>query len=156
MTLPRAITWTRRLGAVGVAASLAACSVVPLPASTALRGQGEREQSWDIQDCRAEAGYQARYSPGDSPLGNFFQKMFFWGASGAAVGGLITGFPASIPQGPATDGLIAGASAGGVAGTVDSLTGQRRFEQAYTGCMQSKGYAVAPRDEAAGRSARSE
>jgi hypothetical protein len=137
------------------AALLAGCSVVPLPTSTALRGQGDRERDWDVQDCQAEAGYQTHYSPGDSPLANFFQKVFFWGGVGASVGGLITGFPVSIAAGPATDGLIAGAGAGGIAGSVESLSGQRRFERAWIGCMQSKGYAVTPAVERTeGRTAR--
>ena len=116
-----------------------------MPTFSALRGQGEREHEWDVADCKAEAGYQARYSPTDSPLANLLQKIFFWGGAGASLGGLITGLPVSIPAGPATDGLIAGASAGGIVAGVDSLSGQRRFEAAFVACMQAKEYAMTPR-----------
>jgi hypothetical protein len=123
--------------------------VVPLPAYTALRGQDQREHDWDVWDCSAEAGYHERYSPGDSPLANLFHKLFFWGGVGASVGGLITGFPFSVGAGPATDGLIAGAGAGGIAGGVESLSGQPRFERAYSACMLAKGYGPAPRGDKA-------
>ena len=140
--------WTRASGltaALVVACSWAAgCSVVPLPVSFAERGQQTREHYWDVSNCAAEASYQTGYNPSDSPMANWFQKMFFWGTAGAALGGLITGIPSTI-CGPATDGLIAGAGAGGIAGTVQSLSGHERFERAWTACMQAHGYTVAPR-----------
>jgi hypothetical protein len=118
--------------------------VVPLPASTPLRGQGSLEQDWDVKNCQAEAGYQTRYSPGDSPFANLVQRVFFWGTSGAAVGGLVTGLPASTAS-QASEGLIAGAGAGGITGTLLSASGQARFERAWVACMTAHGYEVTPR-----------
>jgi len=135
-----------RIAALASAALLAGCSVVPLPKSTAARGQSPRDQDWDVKDCQAEAGYRTGYSPTDSPLANFFQKVFFWGTAGAAVGGLITGLPASVSS-QASEGLIAGAGAGGITGNALSWSGQTRFERAWAACMESRGYTVAPRDE---------
>jgi hypothetical protein len=138
-----------RLTALVVAMIACGCSVVPLPRSVPVRDQSAREQAWDIKNCRAEAGYRTGYSPTDSPLGNFFQRVFFWGTAGAAVGGLITGLPATVTS-TASEGLIAGAGAGGIAGTVGSLGGQARFERAWVACMEEHGYALVPRqaDEA--------
>ncbi len=135
-----------RIAALASAALLAGCSVVPLPKSTAARGQSPRDQDWDVKDCQAEAGYRTGYSPTDSPLANFFQKVFFWGTAGAAVGGLITGLPASVSS-QASEGLIAGAGAGGITGTALSWSGQTRFERAWGACMESRGYTVVLRDE---------
>ncbi len=99
-----------------------------------------------MKDCQAEAGYRTGYSPTDSPLANFFQKVFFWGTAGAAVGGLITGLPASVSS-QASEGLIAGAGAGGITGTALSWSGQTRFERAWAACMESRGYTIVPRGE---------
>jgi hypothetical protein len=129
-------------------ALLGGCSVVALPQTIAVRGQGSREQAWDVTDCQAEAGYQTRYSPTDSPLANLFQKVFFWGTAGAAVGGLVTGLPAGEAS-MATEGLIAGAGAGGIAGTIESISGQTRFERAWTACVEARGYTIVP--DGAGR-----
>ncbi len=135
--------------ALALAALLAGCSVasvVPLPAVTALQGQSPRDQDWDVTDCQAEAGYRTRYSPADSPLANFFQRVFFWGTAGAAVGGLVTGLPTSVSS-QASEGLIAGAGAGGITGGIRSWSGQTRFERAWATCVEGRGYAVAPRGE---------
>jgi hypothetical protein len=140
-----------RLAGIAALASVAlaaGCSVVPLPKSIAAQGQTERDHDWDVKDCQAEAGYQARYSPMDSPLGNFFQKVFFWGTAGAAVGGLITGLPATVTTSTASEGLIAGAGAGGIVGTIESWSGQTRFERVWVDCMESRGYTIASRGKA--------
>ena len=79
-----------------------------------------------MKDCQAEAGYTTHYSPTDSPLGNLFQKVFFWGTAGAALGGTIDGFPVIVDASTASAGLIAGASAGGVTGAALSASGQSR------------------------------
>src|SRR5262245_48192396 len=100
-----------RLAALAAAALLSGCAVTPLPQAVAVRDQGERERAWDIWNCQAEAGHDTGYSPGDSPFANFLQSVFFWGTAGAAVGGLVTGLPTSVTS-TASDGLIAGASAG--------------------------------------------
>jgi hypothetical protein len=136
------------IAALASVALVAGCSVVPLPKSIAAQGQSPRDQDWDIKDCQAEAGYQTGYSPTDSPLGNFFQKVFFWGGAGASLGGLITGLPASVTASQASEGLIAGAGAGGITGTIQSWSGQSRFERAWVACMQSRGYTIVPREEA--------
>ena len=77
-----------------------------------LAGQSAADQDWDIKDCQAEAGYRTGYSPTDSPLANVMQRLFFFGTAGASLGGLVTGFPATV-ESQATEGLIAGAGAGG-------------------------------------------
>jgi len=53
----------------------------------------------------------------------------------------VTGLPAST-ESTATEGLIAGAGAGAIAGGALGLDGRGRFERAYVACMQSRGYRV--------------
>jgi len=134
-----------------VTALATACSVVPLPKTVAARDQSAREQQWDIADCKAEMGYQTGYSPSDSPLANWFQRLFFWSAAGAATGGTIMLFPASAGatvtgatfiSSPIGDAIVAGAGAGAITGTMLSLSGQPRFERAWIACMESRGYAI--------------
>jgi len=125
-------------------------SVTPLPPVVALQGQNPRDQEWDVKDCQAEAGYKTNYSPTDSPLGNLFQKLFFWGTAGAALGGTVDGFPTVVastvlPSSQASTGLIVGASTGGAVGAAASLRGQPPYERAWAACIESRGYAVAPR-----------
>lgn len=117
-------------------------SVQPLPSVTALEGQKASDQEWDVKDCQAEAGYRTSYSPTDSPLANIFQKLFFWGTAGAAVGGTIDGFPTIVDQSTASTGLIVGASTGGATGAALSIGGPSRYERAWAACMRAKGYGV--------------
>ena len=119
-------------------------SVTRLPAVVALEGQSPSDQEWDVKDCKAEAGYKTHYSPTDSPLGNLFQKIFFWGTAGAALGGTIDGFPAIVGESTASTGLLAGASAGGATGVVFSVSGQSRYERAWAACVRARGYALDP------------
>jgi len=145
----------RRIIIIGVAAALlAGCasrtldsvwalgSVTPLPLAIPLKGQSPADRNWDVKDCQAEAGYATNYSPTDSPLGNFFQKLFFWGTAGAALGGTIDGFPVVVDASTASAGLIAGASAGGVTGAALSVSGQSRYERAWVACVRARGYAL--------------
>lgn len=117
-------------------------SVRPLPAVAPLAGQSPADLDWDVRDCQAEAGHQTNYSPTDSPLGNFFQKLFFWGTAGAAVGGTFTGFPVIVDESTASTGLIVGSSTGAATGTALSVGSQRRYEDAWIACMTARGYAV--------------
>ena len=145
-------------GAVLALTALAAgCAVAPLPNTVPMRGQSPLEQAWDVSDCKAEISYQTHYSPTDSPLGNWFQSLFFWGTSGAALGAAITGWPtpAVIVTGPGptvvpsvtaqtSEGVIAGAAAGAIPGTALAWGGQSRFERGWVACMEAKGYSIAP------------
>jgi hypothetical protein len=149
-----AIAWTARARPITVllaVALLTGCSVVPLPKSVAARDQSAREQQWDIADCRAEMGYQTGYSPTDSPLANWFQRLFFWSAAGAATGGTIMLFPAAAGatvtgatfiSSPIGEAIVAGAGAGAITGTMLSWSGQPRFERAWIACMESRGYTI--------------
>ena len=139
------------LGAALVAAGCAShamdsarsfASVQPLPSVAALEGQKASDQEWDVKDCQAEAGYRTNWSPTDSPMANLFQKLFFWGTTGAAVGGTIDGFPTLVDQSTASTGLIVGASTGGATGAGLSIGGQSRYERAWAACMRAKGYGV--------------
>jgi hypothetical protein len=134
-----------------VTALLSGCSVVPLPKTVGARDQSRREQQWDIADCKAEMGYQTGYSPTDSPLANWFQRLFFWSAAGAATGGTIMLFPAAAGasvtgatfiSSPIGEAIVAGAGAGAITGTMLSLSGQPRFERAWIACMESRGYTI--------------
>ena len=58
------------------------------------------------------------------------------------VGGAITGFPASTAS-AATEGVIAGAGAGGIAAGVQVFWGRGGFERAFQAFMESRGYTVA-------------
>jgi hypothetical protein len=158
-----AIVARARSGVIAVLATVvlvAGCSVVPLPNSTAVRGQTPRERDWDVKDCQAEAGYQTGYSPTDSPLANWFQKLFFWSATGAAVGGTIMTVPAAagvnvsgptLMSSPTGEAVVAGAGAGAITGTALSWSGQARFERAWVACMESRGYAIVRTEENANR-----
>lgn len=150
-------SWLARIAVLALVTLGAGCSVVPLPKTMPMRGQTPRDQVWDVSDCQAEVAYQTHYSPTDSPLGNWFQKMFFWGVSGAALGAAITAFPtpavlATFPSSTAvptvtvqaSEGVIAGAGAGAITGTALSWSGQPRFERGWVACMEAKGYALAP------------
>ena len=112
-----------RVAVLAVIALATGCAVAPLPKTVPMRGQSALEQAWDVSDCKAEISYQTHYSPTDSPLGNWFQALFFWGTSGAALGAAITGWPtpAVIVTGPGptvvpsvtaqtSEGVIAGAA----------------------------------------------
>src|SRR5262249_13750471 len=134
-----------------VTALATGCSVVPLPKTVAARDQSAREQQWDIADCKAEMGYRTGYSPKDSPLANWFQRLFFWSAAGAATGGTLMLVPASaganvtgamFRSSTIGDAIVAGAGAGAITGTMLSLSGQPRFERAWTACMESRGYTI--------------
>ena len=149
----------RRGVAVLVAASvLAGCAVVPLPKATATRAQTPREQDWDVKDCEAEAGYQTGYSPTDSPLINWFQRLFFWSTTGAATGLTVMSVAASggatvtgpsFMASPLGDAVVAGAGAGAITGTALSWSGQTRFERVWMACMESRGYTVVATDRPA-------
>ena len=149
--VPRAPAASPRapLAVVVAAILLSGCAVVPLPPSEALREQSPRQHAWEVSQCQAEAAGQARYIPTSSPLANFFAKVFFYSVAGASLGGLITGFPAAIATGTSisassdiSNGVIAGLGAGGIAGTLESWSGQQRFERAWVACMEAHGYAV--------------
>ena len=135
------MTW--RGAGLALAAALVAsgCAVAKLPSTAALRDQTETQQRLDTIDCKAEIGYRTNYNGDDSPLANALRNVFVLGTSGAAVGGLVTGLPLSTAS-TASDGLIAGAGAGGIAGGAISVSGHARFEREWIACMESRGYGV--------------
>jgi hypothetical protein len=135
-----------RAGLTLAAALLASgCAVTKLPEATALQGQASTQQRLDVADCKAEVGYRTNYNGDDSALANAIRNVFVLGTSGAAVGGLLTGLPASTSS-TASEGLIAGAGAGGIAGAAVSadlgLGGFSRFEREWIACMESRGYRI--------------
>jgi hypothetical protein len=130
----------RRLLALALAALLSGCSVAPLPTTQALREQSPRDQKWDAEECREDAEDASGYGSTSSPGANVLANLFFWSAAGAAVGGTITGIPRTI-HGPATEGLIAGAGAGAIAGGGYAWsTRQGKFEAAFVQCMEARSY----------------
>lgn len=132
----------RAAGLVLIAALLApGCSVARLPETAAVREQTATEHRLDVADCKAEVGYRIDYNGDDSPLANTLRRVFTLGAAGAAVGGLVTGLPASTAS-TASDGLIAGAGAGGIGGVALSARGSSRFEREWIACMESRGYRI--------------
>jgi hypothetical protein len=136
---------TKGPAALLLAALLAGCAVAPLPKTQALREQSPRDQKWDSLECREDAEDVSGYNSANSPGANLLVKLFFWSTAGAALGGTITGIPRTV-EGPATEGLIAGAGAGAIAGgTHGWISRQSRFEQAYVQCMEARGYHVVPR-----------
>ncbi|HEY7653717.1 MAG TPA: hypothetical protein VIG07_12935 [Methylomirabilota bacterium] len=137
---------TGRAGLTLAAAVLVSgCAVAKLPEATALQGQTSTRQRLDIADCKAEVGYRTNYNGDDSALANAIRNVFFFGTSGAAVGGLVTGLPITT-ESTASEGLIAGAGAGAIAGGAVSadpgLGGFSRFEREWIACMESRGYRV--------------
>ena len=132
-----------RVAGLALALALAAsgCAVAKLPSTTALRDQTPTQQRLDAVDCKAEVGYRTNYNGDDSPLANVLRNVFVLGASGAAVGGLVTGLPASQLD-TASEGLIAGAGAGGIAGGAISVSAHSRFERQWIACMEGRGYRI--------------
>jgi hypothetical protein len=139
-----------RTALVLLAAALALAGCAPtervvhvgkLPPTTAVQDQSETRHRLDAIDCKAEMGVATNYNGDDSPLANALRNIFVLGTSGAALGGLVTGLPVST-ESTATEGLIAGAGAGAIAGGALGLDGRGRFERAYVACMQSRGYRV--------------
>jgi hypothetical protein len=126
---------------LAVALLASGCAVAKLPEATALQGQTSTRQRLDVADCKAEVGYRTNYNGDDSSLANAIRNVFVLGTSGAAVGGVLTGLPASTSS-AASEGLIAGAGAGGIAGGAVSLGGLSRFEREWIACMESRGYRV--------------
>ncbi len=133
----------RPAAGLALAAALLApgCAVARLPEAAALREQTPVQQRLDVADCKAEVGYRTNYNGDDSPLANALRNVFVLGTSGAAVGGLLTGLPVSTAS-TASEGLIAGAGAGGIAGGAVSGSGRSRFERAWIACMESRGYRI--------------
>ena len=135
----------RALPALLLATLLAGCSAAPLPRVQAMRDQSPRDQKWDVEECREDAEDVSGYDSTNSPGANLLAKLFFWSTAGAAVGGTITGIPGTI-QGPATEGLVAGAGAGAIAGGVHGwMSRQGKFERAFVQCMEARGYQVLPK-----------
>jgi type IV pilus biogenesis protein CpaD/CtpE len=134
---------TGRAAALALVAALllSGCSVARLPETAATRDQTETQHRLDVADCKAEVGYRHNYNGDDSPLANALRNVFVLGTSGAALGGVVTGLPASTAS-TATEGLIAGAGAGGIAGGVISVPGRSRFEREWIACMESRGYRI--------------
>ena len=133
---------TRRAAGLFLVAALLvpSCSVARLP-ETAAREQTPTQHRLDVADCKAEVGYRHNYNGDDSPLANAIRNVFVLGTSGAALGGVLTGLPTSIAS-TATEGLIAGAGAGGIAGGAISVSGRSRFEREWIACMESRGYRI--------------
>jgi hypothetical protein len=133
---------TGRAGLTLAAALLASgCAVAKLPGAMATRPQTPTQQRLDVADCKAEVGYRTNYNGDDSELANALRNIFVLGTSGAAVGGLLTGLPVSASS-TATEGLIAGAGAGGIAGGAVSVGGRSRVEREWIACMESRGYRI--------------
>ena len=135
---------TGRAAALALLAALLAsgCSVARLPETAATREQTAIQHRLDVADCKAEVGYRQNYNGDDSPLANALRNVFVLGTSGAALGGFITGLPANVAASTASDGLIAGAGAGGIAGGAISVSGYSRFEREWIACMESRGYRI--------------
>jgi hypothetical protein len=118
------------------------CSVARLPETAAAGPQTATQHRLDAADCKAEVGYRHNYNGNDSPLANAIRNVFVLGTSGAAVGGLVTGLPTTVGASTASEGLIAGAGAGGIAGGAISVSGASRFEREWIACMESRGYRI--------------
>jgi hypothetical protein len=133
-----------RAAVLALAAALLApgCSVARLPQTAAARDQSATQHRLDVADCKAEVGYRHNYNGDDSPLANALRNVFVLGTSGAALGGFITGLPPNVAASTASDGLIAGAGAGGIAGGAISVSGYSRFEREWIACMESRGYRI--------------
>jgi hypothetical protein len=133
-----------RVAAVALISALLAqaCSVARLPETAATGEQTATQHRLDVADCKAEVGYRHNYNGDDSPLANALRNVFVLGTSGAALGGFLTGLPTTVAASTASDGLIAGAGAGGIAGGAISVSGASRFEREWIACMESRGYRI--------------
>jgi hypothetical protein len=133
-----------RAAALGliVALAVSGCSVARLPETAATGQQTETQHRLDVADCKAEVGYRHNYNGDDSPLANALRNVFVLGTGGAAFGGFLTGLPTTVATSTASEGLIAGAGAGGIAGGAISVAGRSRFEREWIACMESRGYRI--------------
>ena len=132
-----------RVAGLVLASALVAsgCGSTRVPETVAGRDQTATQHRLDVADCKAEVGYRNNYNADVSPTGNILRNLFTLGIAGASVGGLVTGLPVSTDS-TATEGLIAGAGAGGIAGGAVSIHGRSRFEREWIACMESRGYTV--------------
>jgi len=83
------------LALAGCATTKRVVHVGKLPPTTAVQDQSETRHRLDAIDCKAEMGVATNYNGDDSPLANALRNIFVLGTSGAALGGLVTGLPAS-------------------------------------------------------------
>jgi hypothetical protein len=135
---------TGRAAALALVAVLlvSGCAVARLPETAATGQQTATQHRLDVADCKAEVGYRHNYNGDDSPLANAIRNVFVLGTSGAALGGFLTGLPTTVAASTASEGLIAGAGAGGIAGGAISVSGPSRFEREWIACMESRGYRI--------------
>jgi hypothetical protein len=106
------------------------------------KGQNAEQQLFDKNECQSWAQQQTGYDPAKET------------GKGAAVGGLLgaaagaaTGAAVGAVAGNAGTGAAAGAIIGGVGGSVGGGAYQYSktkdgYEQAYSACMQGRGYTV--------------
>jgi hypothetical protein len=138
----------RTAGLVLAAALMTAgCAVARMPETIPGGQQTATHHRLDIADCKAEVGYRTNYNGDDSPLANALRNVFTLGTAGAAGGGFLTGLPPTTAS-TATEGVIAGSGAGGIAGGAISVNARSRFEREWIACMESRGYTVIATPEA--------
>ena len=116
-----------------------ATSTVAYPA----KGQNAEKQLFDTNECQTWARQQTGYDPTKETAKGAAIGGLLGAAGGAAVGAAV----GAATGGGAGSGAAAGAIIGGVGGTVGGGAYQYSktkdgYEQAYSACMQGRGYTV--------------
>lgn len=130
-----------------LAASLTGCATSDSPPSSHVyayptKGQSAQQQAQDTNECQTWAQQQTGYSPGtDAAKGAGIGLAI--GALGGAAAGAAIGAAAGSPG----TGAAVGAAAGGIGGAAYGGTsqygkGQGAYDQAFSACMNGRGYST--------------
>jgi hypothetical protein len=137
-------------GALGLVLVIAVCSGCassgPPAASTVAypaKGQNAEQQLFDKNECQVWAQQQTGYDPAKETGKGAAVGGLLGAAAGAATGAAV----GAVAGGHAGTGAAAGAIIGGVGGTAGGGAYQysktkNGYEQAYSACMQGRGYSV--------------
>lgn len=126
------------IGITGCATTPPRPSVQVYPA----RGQNEATMSRDMADCQAWARQQTGYDPVADTAKGVGIGALVGGALGAGGGAAVGAASGNNVGKSAATGAVIGGVAGGVAGGVYKYSKSKEgYEQAYSACMNGRGYA---------------
>lgn len=137
--------WIPRLGLLGGALLLGACTVLPTgPSVMVLPGTGQSFDRFraDDFDCRQYAHMQiGGKTAGDAGRESAVTSAVVGTAIGALAGAAIGGNSEGAAVG-AGAGLLLGSAVGSDASRASGFGSQRQYDNAYIQCMYSKGHRV--------------
>lgn len=140
-----AIRHMPKLGVLGAALLLGACTVIPTgPSVMVLPGTGQPFERFraDDMECRQYAQYQiGGKTAGDSAKESAITSAAVGTAVGALAGAAIGGDSKGAAIG-AGAGLLMGSATGTDASRASTVGTQRQYDNAYIQCMYAKGHRV--------------